>query len=93
MINSNIQPYQSAIPTINDTQDKTKLKEQTDAFEALIIKILLDTSMENDKNIFSDVNDPGEKIFKSMQREELANASAGSFGFSQLLFDFLSQKN
>jgi len=27
-----------------------------------------------------------------MYRDELANASAGGFGFSQMLFDSLSQK-
>jgi hypothetical protein len=28
-----------------------------------------------------------------MYREELAKASAGSFGFSQMLYDYLSQKS
>jgi peptidoglycan hydrolase FlgJ len=44
------------------------------------------------KIFFSQQNDPGDKIYKSMYREELAKASAGGFGFSQMLFDFLSQK-
>ncbi|MFA7069997.1 MAG: rod-binding protein [Sulfurimonas sp.] len=87
-----LNPYQKEIPNIGSTLDKAKLKEQTDAFEAVILKILLDTGMENEKNLFSDVKDPGDKIFKSMYREELANASAGSFGFSELLFNYLSQK-
>jgi Rod binding domain-containing protein len=49
--------------------------------------------MQDEKNLFSQANDPGDKIYKSMYREELAKASAGGFGFSQMLYDFLSQKS
>ena len=85
--------YQKKIPTINaDTTDE-KLKEQTDAFESIILKMLLDNAMKDEKDIFSSQKDPGEKIYKSMYREELSKASAGSFGFSQMLYDYLSRKN
>lgn len=80
------------IPQINQNATDNKLKEQTDAFESIILKLLMDTAMQSEKNLFADVNDPGEKIYKSMYREELAKASAGSFGFSQMLYDYLSQK-
>lgn len=80
------------IPKIDASVDNPKLKEQTDAFESIILKMLMDNAMQNEKNIFSDSNDPGDKIYKSMYREELAKASAGSFGFSQMLYDFLSRK-
>ena len=46
----------------------------------------------DEKNIFTQSKDPGDKIFKSMFRDELSKASAGSFGFSQLLFEHLSEK-
>ncbi len=80
------------IPKIDTKVEDAKLREQTDAFESIIIKMLMDNAMEDEKNIFSDANDPGDKIYKSMYRDELSKASAGSFGFSQMLYDFLSQK-
>lgn len=81
------------IPKIDTNIDDKALCEQTDAFESIIVKMLLDNAMKDEKNLFSDQNDPGDKIYKSMYREELAKASAGSFGFSQMLYDYLSQKS
>jgi len=54
--------------------------------------MLMDNAMKDEKNLFSAQNDPGDKIYKSMYRDELAKASAGGFGFSQMLYDYLSQK-
>lgn len=83
--------YQKAVPTVGKKENENALREKTDQFEAIIVKMLLDEAMKDEKSLFS-VNDPGEKIYKSMYRDELSNASAGSFGFSQMLFDHLSQK-
>ena len=83
--------YNKAVPTIGTKEGDAALREKTDQFEALIVKMMLDEAMKEEKNLFS-ANDPGEKIFKSMYREELSNASAGGFGFSQMLFEHLSQK-
>lgn len=83
---------QHMIPKINPKAENKELREQTDAFESVILKMMMDNAMQDEKNIFSDENDPGDKIYKSMYREELAKASAGGFGFSQMLYDFLSQK-
>lgn len=80
-------------PSITATNDDKKLKEQTDAFEAVIVKMMLDDAMKNEKSIFSSQNDPGDKMYQSMYRDELSKQSAGSFGFSQMLFDYLKQKN
>jgi len=80
------------IPKINENSNEDKLREQTDAFESIILKMLMDNAMEDEKNLFTEQNDPGEKIYKSMYRDELAKASAGGFGFSQMLYDFLSEK-
>ncbi len=82
-----------SIPRIDANVEDAKLREQTDAFESIILKMLMDNAAKDEKNLFSQQNDPGDKIYKSMYREELAKASAGSFGFSQMLFDFLSRKN
>ena len=81
------------VPKLDSNSDEAKLREQTDAFESVILKMLMDNAAKNEKNLFSDQNDPGDKIYKSMYREELAKASAGGFGFSQMLFDFLSRKS
>lgn len=81
------------VPKIDLDSDEARLREQTDAFESVILKMLMDNAMKEEKNLFSEQNDPGDKIYKSMYREELAKASAGGFGFSQMLFDFLSRKN
>lgn len=81
-----------AIPTIDTNVENKALKEQTDAFEAIIVKMLMDNAMKDEKNIFSSQNDPGDQIYKSMYRDELSKASAGSFGFSQMLYDYLSRK-
>lgn len=84
---------QQEIPKIDAKADNAKLREQTDAFESVILKMLMDNAMKDEKNIFSESNDPGDKIYKSMYREELAKASAGGFGFSQMLYDYLSSKS
>jgi Rod binding domain-containing protein len=81
------------IPKIDANAEDKALREQTDAFEAIIIKMLMDNAMKDEKDLFSSQNDPGYKIYKSMYRDELSKASAGSFGFSQMLYDYLSQRN
>ncbi len=83
---------QHTIPKIDPKAEDAELRKQTDAFESVILKMMMDNAMKDEKNIFSQDNDPGDKIYKSMYREELANASAGGFGFSQMLYDYLSQK-
>ena len=97
-INSTIMKAQmcaqnGAIPKINTKVDDKALRKETNAFEAVIIKMLMDNAMKNDKSLFSSQNDPGDKIYKSMYRDELSRASAGSFGFSQMLYDYLSKKS
>jgi Rod binding domain-containing protein len=75
--------------SINTDVDDKALKAQTDQFESLILKLLLDTSLKQDNSLFG--KDPGDKIYHSLYRDELSKASAGSFGFSQMLFDHLKQ--
>jgi len=93
-INSlNTVAQQHTIPKIDPKAEDAKLREQTDAFESVIVKMVMDNAMKDEKNIFSKENDPGDKIYKSMYRDELSKASSGSFGFSQMLYDYLSQKS
>ena len=91
-IQANYMSHQKQIPKINPNAQNDDLRAQTDAFESIIIKMLMDNAMKDEKNLFSSQNDPGDKIYKSMYRDELSKASAGSFGFSQMLYDYLSEK-
>ncbi len=76
-------------PKIDDTLDKVALKKQTDQFEAIILKQLLDTSMKDENTLFG--KDPGDKIYNSMYRDEISKVGAGSMGISQMLFDYLTE--
>jgi Rod binding domain-containing protein len=88
----NLLQTNKAIPKIDKNANDEALRKQTDNFEAVIVKMLMDNAMKDEKNLFSSQKDPGDKIYKSMYREELSKASAGSFGFSQMLYDYLSAK-
>ena len=90
---SQILSQQNSVPAINKNVEDKELRDQTDAFEAVIIKMLMDNAAKDEKNICSQENDPGDKIYKSMYRDELSRASAGGFGFSQMLYEYLSRKN
>ena len=65
------------------------LKQQTDQFEAIILKQLLDTSMKDENTLFG--KDPGDKIYNSMYRDEISKIGAGNMGISQMLFDYLAE--
>ncbi|MEA1982544.1 MAG: rod-binding protein [Campylobacterota bacterium] len=84
---------QNSVPEIDKNVEDEALREQTDAFESVIIKMIMDNASKNDKDMFSSQKDPGDKIYKSMYRDELSKASAGGFGFSQMLYDYLSRNN
>ena len=95
MINTQAQSLaqQHTIPKIDPKAEDAELRKQTDAFESVILKMLMDNAAKDEKNLFSQQNDPGDKIYKSMYRDELSKASAGGFGFSQMLYEYLSQKS
>lgn len=78
---------QKKAPVINKDDNDIALKKQTDTFEALLLKTLLDTSMKDEDPLYG--KDPGDKIYKSMYREKLSEASSGGFGLSELLFNYL----
>ena len=84
---------QHTLPKIDPKAEDAELRKQTDAFESVIVKMIMDNAAKDEKNLFSEQNDPGEKIYKSMYIDELSKASAGGFGFSQMLYDYLSQKS
>jgi len=71
------------------TNDK-KLKESTDAFEAFLVKKVLDISLKKENSIFG--KDAGDKIYNSMYNDTMSKALSGGFGFSKLLFNFLKEQ-
>ena len=80
---------QAKVPTINKDVDDKALRAQTDKFEALLLKTLLDTSMKDEDPLYG--KSPGDKIYKSMYRDQVAEQSSGGFGLSELLFNFLKE--
>ncbi|MDD6056077.1 MAG: rod-binding protein [Helicobacteraceae bacterium] len=76
-----------ATPTIQKTDDDSRLREQTDAFEALLLKQMLDVALKTDDSLYPKA--PGHDIYDSMYRDTLSEALSGSFGYSDLLFDYL----
>jgi Rod binding domain-containing protein len=84
---SRIEP-QKVLQSENDK----KLKEQTDQFEAFLLKKVLDISLKSENKLFG--KDAGDKIYQSMYNDTFSKALSGDIGFSQMLFDFLKeQKN
>lgn len=92
-LQANALAQQHTIPKIDPKAENAELRKQTDAFESVIIKMLMDNAAKDEKNLFSAQNDPGDKIYKSMYRDELSKVSAGGFGFSQMLYEYLSEKS
>ncbi len=86
----NINEYQQSIPQVSGLDD-VKLKEQTDAFEAIIIKMLLDKAISVEDPLLP--KDPGREIYRSMQNDQMSRELSGAFGYSELLYKFLTEKN
>lgn len=79
------------IPKISENQKSDqKLREQTDAFEALILKTLLDTSLNMDNPLYP--KEAGSEIYQSMYKDTLSQSLSGNFGYSELLFNFLKEQ-
>ncbi len=76
-------------PTISKDVDDKKLREQTDRFEAYFIKQIFDITLKSENKLFG--KDAGDKIYQSMYNDALSQASTGSFGYSELLFNYLKQ--
>jgi Rod binding domain-containing protein len=83
--------YQTEIPVVNNIDNRAKLKEQTDAFEAIILKMILDQSIQAKDPLLP--KDPGREIYRSMMNEERSRQLSGAFGYSELLFNYLVEKN
>ena len=90
-LDTNIALSQNNIPTRFDSENLTKLKEQTDSFESLVLKQMLDISMKDEENsLFG--KSTGSHIYQSMYHDTLSKELSGSFGYSELLYNFLTKK-
>lgn len=91
---ASLSAYQaSKTPALNQNAQNLndeKLREQTDAFEAILLKFMLDTSLNLDSPLYP--KQPGADIYQSMYKDTLANHLAGGFGYSQMLFDWLKEQ-
>ncbi len=67
------------------------LREQTDEFEAFLIKSVLDISLKNKVSLFG--KDASDEIYSSMYNDAISKALSGGMGFSELLFNFLKEKS
>ena len=79
-----------AIETLQSLIDVTK-SEKTDAFEAVLIKQMLDIALEEKYSLFPD--DAGKDIYKSMYTDTMSNSLSGGFGFSELLYNYLKERS
>jgi len=94
-MNINIDSYSvmrslDSVPNIIKTDNDTKLKEQTNKFEAFFIKKILDVSTKSENTLFP--KSTGEDIYKSMYDDTMSNKLSGHFGFSELLFNYLKHR-
>lgn len=91
MIDNNLDVYNRYLASKLDARkskgDDTKLKEQTDAFESLLLKFMLDTALKLDNPLYP--KQAGSEIYQSMYKDALSNQLSGHFGYSELLFNFL----
>lgn len=78
------------IESIINNSDDAKLREQSNAFEGLILKHMLDYSLNMDDSLYE--KSPGSDIYNSMYREIIADELSGSFGYADLLFHYLKEQ-
>ena len=80
----------NSIMNRNAKDNDALLKEQTDAFEAFLVKSVLDIALKDENPLFP--KDAGDKIYSSMYNDTMSRALSGNLGFSELLFNFLKDR-
>lgn len=77
-------------PLIESKEDDKALREQSNAFEALVLKHMLDFALNMEDSLYE--KGAGSEIYNSMYKESIAEALSGSFGYGDLLFNYLKEK-
>ena len=72
-----------------DLEDK-ELREVANSFESFFLNQIMDVSLKS-TNIAGE--GPGSDIIKGMYFQDIADRSAGTFGISDMLYEFLSKNN
>lgn len=80
----------NSITNRGKSENDKLLKEQTDAFEAFLVKSVLDIALKDENPLFP--KDAGDKIYSSMYNDTMSKALSGNLGFSELLFNFLKER-
>lgn len=75
--------------SLENLEDK-KLREVSNEFEAFFLNQILETSL---KNTSVAGESTGSDIIKGMYLQAVADSSSGTFGISDMLYNFLSQNN
>lgn len=73
-----------------DIKDEAKLREISNDFESFFINQIMDVSLRNTSIAGEEA---GSDIVKSMYIQAISDKSAGTFGISDMLFEFLSKNN
>lgn len=66
------------------------LKKQTDDYEALMIKNILDLSLKTSNSLFG--KDAGSDIYNSMYNDAISKSLSGGLGISNILYNFLKER-
>jgi len=72
-----------------DLEDE-ELREVANSFESFFLNQIMDISLKSTKVAGEGA---GSDIIKSMYLQNIADSSAGSFGISDMLYEFLSMNN
>lgn len=70
--------------------ENKELREVANSFESFFLNQIMDVSLKS-TNIAGE--GAGSDIIKSMYIQNIADSSAGTFGISDMLYDFLSKNN
>lgn len=80
------------ITNLKSRDNDKLLREQTDAFEAFLVKEILDISLKEDETNQLFPKTAGADIYKSMYNDTMSRALSGGLGFSDLLYNFLKER-
>ena len=75
---------------VDKNLDDKSLRKVCDSFEAFFLQQLMDVSLKDTKVAGAGA---GSDIIKGMYTETLSQNSAGSFGISNMLYEFLIENN
>ena len=75
---------------LNEIKEDKALEEQTDQFESILLKFMLENAIKNEETLYP--KQAGSDIYHSMYIDQLSQELSGGFGYSELLFNFLKEQ-